>query len=69
MNRKTKGEYKLEIGKSATRAKNKYNSANYDRIPLVVPKGKKAEYKAFADAADKSLNAFIIECIERRTQE
>lgn len=59
----------MGIGKSSTRAKNKYNSVNYDRIPLVVPKGKKAEYKAYADASDKSLNAFVVECIERRIQD
>jgi len=53
------------MGKATTKAKNKYNEANYDRIALVVPKGKKEEYKKLAEAAGKSLNQFIIERIER----
>lgn len=52
------------MGKAATKAKNKYNEANYDRIPLVVPKGKKEEYKKMAQAEGKSLNQFIISKIE-----
>ena len=53
------------MGKAATTAKNKYNEKNYDRINLVVPKGKKDEYKQMADAAGKSLNQFIIDKIEQ----
>ncbi len=52
------------MGKAATKAKNKYNDANYDRIALTVPKGKKDEYKQLADNAGKSLNQFIIDCVE-----
>lgn len=52
------------MGKAATKAKNKYNDANYDRIALVVPKGKKEEYKARAEAAGKSLNQYIIDKLE-----
>ena len=54
----------MEMGKAATRAKNKYNGANYDRIALSVPKGDKERYKAAADARGMSLNQFIIEAIE-----
>lgn len=54
------------MGKAATTAKNKYNSKAYDRINLVVPKGKKDEYKAKAEAEGKSLNQYIVECIEGR---
>lgn len=52
------------MGKSSTTAKNKYNNKNYDRINLVVPKGKKDEYKQMAEAEGKSLNQFIIDKIE-----
>lgn len=58
-----KGAY-MNMGKAATKAKNKYNTANYDRIYLVVAAGKKEEYKAAADARGVSLNQFITECIE-----
>lgn len=46
-------------GKASTRAKNKYNAANYDRIALQVKKGKREELKAHAEKQGESLNAFI----------
>lgn len=46
-------------GKASTRAKNKYNAANYDRIALQVKKGKRDELKAHAEKQGESLNAFI----------
>lgn len=55
------------MGTSATTAKNKYNNANYDRVSLVVAKGKKEEYKKIAEKEGKSLNQFIVDCIEKRT--
>ena len=54
----------FNMGKAATTAKNKYNDKNYDRINLVVPKGKKEEYRQRAEAEGKSLNQYIIDCIE-----
>ena len=48
------------MGKSTTKAKNKYNDKNYDRIPLVVPKGTKEKIKTYAESKGfKSLNAYI----------
>ena len=52
------------MGSSATRAKNKYNAENYERISLSVSKGKKDEYKLAAESSGKSLNQFIVDCIE-----
>jgi len=58
------------MGKSATRAKNKYNAAHYDRIQVIVPKGKREEYAILAvKLGYKSLNRFIIDAIERVRQE
>lgn len=54
--------------KASQRAVNKYIANNYDRLNLTVPKGKKDEYKAAAEAEGKSLNAFIIECVEKRME-
>jgi predicted HicB family RNase H-like nuclease len=51
---------------AATRAKRKYNDANYERIPLDVKKGMKAVYKEAADAEGLSLNKFIQEAIEEK---
>lgn len=57
------------MGTSATKAKNKYNDANYDRVSLVVPKGKKEEYKAIAESYGMSLNQFIMTAIEAYKKE
>ena len=50
--------------KTSAAAKNKWNRANYDRIELIVPKGKKEEIKAHADARGESVNGFINRAID-----
>lgn len=45
-------------GKAATRAKNKYNAANYDSLRIVVPKGQKATVEAAAKEAGESINLY-----------
>lgn len=52
-------------GKASTKAKNKYNAANYERIALVVPKGKKAKIKAYADSKGESINGFVNKAIDK----
>lgn len=47
---------------------NTFNGKNYDRINLVVPKGKKEEIKAFAEANGESTNAFINRAIAEAMQ-
>lgn len=37
-----------------------------DEIKIRIPKGKKEEYKKIADASGKSLNQFIVDCIEAK---
>lgn len=46
-------------GKASTRAKNKYNAANYDNLRIVVPKGTKDIIKAHADNKGESINGFV----------
>ena len=48
-----------KTGTAATKAKNKYNAANYDRLSPFVKKGKKDRYRAAAEAAGYSLNEFM----------
>lgn len=52
------------MGKSATKAKNKYNDANYDRIYISVPKGDKEKYKKLAESKGLSLTQLIISLLE-----
>ena len=44
---------------------NKRYLATLDEIRIRIPKGKKEEYKQMAEKAGKSLNQFIIDCIEK----
>lgn len=48
-----------KTGTAATKAKNKYNAANYDRLSPFVKKGKKDRYREAAAAAGYSLNEFM----------
>ena len=51
-------------GKASTKAKNKYNAANYDSLRIIVPKGKKEVIKAYAEAKGESINGFVNRAIE-----
>jgi len=53
-------------GTAATKAKNKYNAANYDRLYPYVPKGRKAVYEAAAEAAGVSLNDYVVQALEEK---
>ena len=47
----------------------RYIREKVDEIKVRVPKGKKEEYKARAERAGKSLNQYIIDCIEKDGQQ
>ena len=52
------------MGKTSNQSKDKYNAKAYDDIRLRVPKGRKEEIQAFAEANGESLNGFINRLIE-----
>lgn len=56
-------------GTAATKAKNKYNAANYERLSPFVKKGKKDRYKAAAAAAGYSLNEFMEKAMDALANE
>ena len=56
-------------GKTSAAVKNRYNSKAYDRIAVVVAKGRKAIIQAAAERAGLSLNAYIVKAIERQMSE
>ena len=56
------------MAKSETRAKNKYNAKNYDRIPLVVKKGKKDELQEIAKGQGESVNGYIKTAIKQKVK-
>lgn len=51
--------------KASGRAVNKYIKNNYDQIMIRVPKGDRERYKEFAEQQGKSLNALIVELLEK----
>lgn len=61
----------MPLTEARRRANKKWNDENmrerYDRIQLVVPKGRKAELQAAAQEQGESLNGFISKAIEERT--
>lgn len=56
------------MGTARTRANYKYSKKAYDRIAVMVKKGRKSEIRAVADKAGQSLNAYIIQAIEQRME-
>lgn len=44
----------------------RYNKKAYDRIDVIVPKGKRQIIKDFAAAQGKSLNRFILDAVEEQ---
>ena len=53
------------MGTAETKAKNKYNAKAYDQIPLWVKAGEKEKIKAHAQQKGMSLNAYIVDLIEK----
>lgn len=45
--------------KAQQRAVHKYVKANYDRMELTVPKGRKQEIKLFAEGKGLSVNSYV----------
>ena len=50
--------------KAQQKAVNKYMKENYDRINLLLPKGKKAVIQDFAAAHGESVNGFINRAVD-----
>ena len=54
----------MAVSKAQQKAVNKYMAANYDRINVTTPKGKKDEIKAHAEGTGESVNSFINRAID-----
>lgn len=55
-----------KVSKAQQRAVHKYVKANYDRLELTVPRGRKAEIKEHAESMGESVNAFINRAINNQ---
>lgn len=47
------------MGKTSSTVKNRYNAKAYDRVSLMLPKGRKAAVEAFARAHGESVNGLV----------
>lgn len=54
--------------KAQQKANRKWNENNLERLYVTVKKGEKAEIKNAADAANESLNSYIVNAIHERMQ-
>jgi len=58
-----------KAGKPSTRAKNKYNEKNYDRIPVIVPIGEKDKIAKIAkEQGYKRTNEFVVAAINEKIE-
>ena len=58
----------MPASKAQQRATNKYMKANYDRVNLTLPKGRKAELQAHASDRGESVNGFINRAIDEQVK-
>lgn len=58
----------MPVSKSQQKAVHKYVKANYDRLELTVPKGRKDDIKSAAAAAGESMNQYIINAVDQRME-
>lgn len=56
----------MAVSKKQQASVNKYIKNNYDRINIVVPKGKREELKEHAKSMGESLNAFVSRATEEQ---
>lgn len=56
----------MPVSKAQQKAVNKYMAANYDRINLTVPKGKKDTLQEHAQSMGESVNGFINRAIDNQ---
>lgn len=51
------------MGNTSSAVKNRYNNKTYDRITIVIPKGRKADLQAAAASVGESVNSYITKAL------
>ena len=49
----------MPASKAQIKATNKYNATAYDRLNIVIPKGRRETVKAFAEERGESINGLV----------
>ena len=55
-------------GKNSSESINRYMQKAYDRLNVLVPKGRRDRIKAAASAAGESMNQYIVTAIDQRME-
>lgn len=55
-------------GKNSPESINRYMQKAYDRLNVLVPKGRRDKIKAAASAAGESMNQYIVTAIDQRME-
>lgn len=55
-------------GKNSPESINRYMQKAYDRLNVLVPKGRRDEIKAAASTAGESMNQYIVTAINQRME-
>lgn len=58
----------MPVSKAQIKATTKYETANYDKVLLRLPKGKRAEIKTHAEKRGESINGFVGRAIAETMQ-
>ena len=58
----------VKIVSAASKAKMRYNEKAYDRLAIIVPKGRKDEIQAYAVAQGESLNGYVTKAVDERIE-
>lgn len=53
----------MKYSEAQKEATARYNKKAYDRINIIVKKGEREAIKAYAASQGKSLNRFVVDCI------
>lgn len=54
------------MGKTSAAVKNRYAAKAYDRLQIIIKKGKKSELQAAAEKQGDSLNAYIKKAVREQ---
>ena len=63
-----RGDILSPVSEAKKKANAKYNEKAYDRINIVVPKGRKAELQEHAQQRGESLNGFVNRAIDHEVE-
>lgn len=58
----------MAVSKAQIKATTKYESANYDKVLVRLPKGKRAEVQEHAKRSGQSLNSFIVSAVDEKIE-